>query len=244
MTEVNEISTAAAEGGIYMDMLATVVKQTGQSINDNIISCLESSAGHTGSSVPSEMQNVKLLLHSDVKEPAYYHGDGTDKCTTYEWVELMSVYLLKCEYSKGCKAEEFLRQLMGRAHVKISLCNYANINLSDGPGPIFDIMKQHLYDTVYSAMPLADCYSTLLLKGESPFDSCIRLNRAIDVAEDCLKRQGKKLDNPSQKVTVMFVRHCLDPHLQLIFRCKPQQHWMAAEVQERLDEFQRKNKYT
>lgn len=195
MTEVNKLRTATAEGGIYMDMLATVVKQIGQSINDNIVSCLELSAGHTGSSVPSEMQNVKLLLHSDVKEPAYYHGDGTDKCTTYEWVELMSVYLLKREYSKECKAEEFLSQLMGGAHdVKISLCNYANTNLIDGPGTIFDI---HFDDTVYSAMPLADYYATLSLKGESRFDSCIRLNRAIDVPEDCLKRQGKKLDYPS-----------------------------------------------
>lgn len=97
---------------------------------------------------------------------------------------------------------------------------------------------------MYSAMPLTDFYATLLLKGERPLDYWISLNRVIDVAEDCLKRQGKKLDNPSQEVTVMFVRHCPDPQLQLIFRCKPQQHWKAAEVQERLDEFQRETKYT
>lgn len=239
VTEVNELRTATTEGSISMDMLATVVKQIGQSISENIVSCLESRAGHAGSGVPSEMQDLKLVLQSDVKEPAYYRGDGSDKCTIYEWVELMSVYLRKREYNQECQAEEVLSRLMGRARdiVKIALRNYAKTDLSDGPGPIFDILKQHFGDTVYSTMPLADFYATLPLKGESPFDYWIRLNRAMDVAEDRLKRQGNKLDNPAQEVTVMFVRHCPEPHLQLIFRCKPQQHWTAAEVQERLDEF-------
>lgn len=245
VTEVNDLRTATTEGSISMDMLATVVKQIGQSISENIVSCLESRAGHAGSSVPSEMQNLKLVLQSDVKEPAYYRGDGSDKCTINEWVELMSVYSRKREYNQECQAEEVLSRLMGWARdvVKIALRNYATTDLSDGPAPIFDILKQHFGDTVYSAMPLADFYATLPLKGESSFDYWIRLNRAMDVAEDCLKRQGKKLDNPSQEVTVMFVRHCPDPHLQLIFRCKPQQHWTAAEVQERLDEFQRETKH-
>lgn len=253
--DMNALGPSTAEGGIPVDMLATVVKQIGQSISENIVFCLESRvlgcgegfrAEHAGSSVPSESQNLKLVLQSDVKEPAYYRGDVSDKCTIYEWVELMSVYLRKCEYRQDCQAEEVLSRLMGRACdvVKIALHNYAKTDLSTGPGPIFDILKQHFGDAVYSAMPLADVYATLPLKGESPFDYWIRLNWAIDVAEDCLKRRGKKLDNPSQEVTVMFVRHCPDPQLQLIFRCKPQQHWTAAEVQERLDEFQRETKYT
>lgn len=243
-TDVNELRTSTVEGNISMDMLATVVKQIGQSISENIVSCLESrvtgcgegsKSGHASSSAPPGMQNLKLVLQSDVKEPAYYRGDGSDKCTIYEWVELMSVYLRKREYSQECQAEEVLSRLMGRARdvVKIALRNYEKTDLSNGPGPIFDILKQHFGDAVYSAMPLADFYATLPLKGESPIDYWIRLNRAIDVADDCLKRQGKKLDNPSQEVTVMFVRHCPDPQLQLIFRCKPQQHWTAAEVQER-----------
>lgn len=253
-TDVNELRTSTVEGSISMDMLATVVKQIGQFISENIVSCLESRvtgcgegsrSEHASSSAPSDIQNLKLVLKSDVKEPAYYRGDGSDKCTIYEWVELMSVYLRKRD-SRECQAEEVLSRLMGRARdvVKIALRNYEKTYLSNGSGPIFDILKQHFGDAVYSAMPLADFYGTLPLKGESPFDYWIRLNRAIDVADDCLKRQGKKLDNPSQEVTVMFVRHCLDPQLQLIFRCKPQQHWTAAEVQERLDEFKRETKYT
>ncbi|XP_026114797.1 uncharacterized protein LOC113093154 [Carassius auratus] len=255
MADRTALGTSTEGGSIPVDMLVTVVKQIGQSISENIVSCLESRvlgggegfrAEQPGSSILSGTQNLKLVLQSDVKEPAYYRGDGSDKCTVYEWVELMSVYLRKREYSQECQAEEVLGRLMGRARdvVKIALRNYAKTDLTNGPGPIFDILKQHFGETVHSAMPLADFYATLPLKGESPFDYWIRLNRAIDVAEDCLKRQGKKLDNPSQEVTVMFVRHCPDPQLQLIFRCKPQQHWTAAEVQERLDEFQRENKYT
>lgn len=45
-------------------------------------------------------------------------------------------------------------------------------------------------------------------------------------------------------MSVISVRHCPDPQLQLVFKCKPQQQWTAAEIQERLDEFQREAKYT
>lgn len=114
VTDTNALGTSTAEGGIPVDMLATVVNQIGQSISENIVSCLESRglgsgegfrAEHAGSSVRSKMQNLKLVLQSDVKEPAYYFRDGSDKCTIYEWVELMSVYLRKHKYSQECQAE-------------------------------------------------------------------------------------------------------------------------------------------
>lgn len=251
----NEWRSPAVERSIPVDLLTTVVKEIGKSISENIVSCLElrttgcgdgSRVGHTGTGASFDAQNLKLMLQSDVKEPEYYRGDGSDKCTIHEWVELMSGYLRKREYSQECQAEEVLGRLMGRARdvVKIALRNYLKTDLSTGPGPIYDILKQHFSEAAYSAMPLADFYATLPQKGESPFDYWIRLNRAMDVAEDCLKAQGKKLDNSSQEVSVMFVRYCPDPQLQLVFKCKPQQQWTAAEIQERLDEFQREAKYT
>lgn len=40
----------------------------------------------------------------------------------------------------------------------------------------------------------------------------------------------------------MFIRNCPDPELSLIFKCKPLDEWTAADVQIRLDEYQRESK--
>lgn len=176
-----------------------MVKEIEKSISENIVSCLElrgmgcgdrSRVGHTGTEASFDAQSLKLVLQSDVKEPEYYRGDGSDKCTVHEWVELMSVYLRKREYSQECQAEEVLSRLIRRARdvVKIALRNYLKTDLSNGPAPIYDILKQHFSETAYSAMPLPYFYTTLPQKGESPFDYWIRLNRAIDVAEDLIIR--------------------------------------------------------
>lgn len=137
-----------------------------------------------------------------------------------------------------------MSKIMGRARdvVRVGLRSDSRIDLSQGPGPVFDILKQHFSDVVYSDMPLADFYSTLPLTGEKPFDYWIRLNRAIDVAEDCVRRQGKKLEDPAREVTAMFIRHCPDPGLCLIFKCKPLHQWTAGEVHERLEEHQRETR--
>ncbi|XP_030638855.1 V-set and immunoglobulin domain-containing protein 10-like 2 [Chanos chanos] len=76
-----------------------------------------------------------------------------------------------------------------------------------------------------------DFYATLPFHNELPFDYWIRLNKAIDTAEGALKRQGKILDNPAREVTVMFIRHCPDPWLALVFKCKPLEEWTTGEVQ-------------
>jgi hypothetical protein len=80
------------------------------------------------------------------------------------------------------------------------------------------------------------------MEGDTPFDYWIRLNRAIEVAEDCLKRQNKELNNPSGVLTVMFIKLCPNPELSLIFMWKPLHEWTAAEVHGRLEEYQRKCK--
>lgn len=243
------------KGDISVDVLTNVVKQIGQSIGDNIASCLESrtmgnvvgprSATHDYVN-STDLSGLKLVLQSDIKEPVYFRGDGSEKFTVHEWEDIMLTYMRKRGYSIESQAEEVLSKLMGRARdvVRIGLRSNSSINLSRGPDPIFDILKQHFSDTAYSSMPLADFYATLPLHGESPFDYWIRLNRAIDVAEECLKRQYKTLDKPSQEVTVMFIRHCPDPELSLIFKCKPLHQWTAGEVHERLDEYQRERRYS
>jgi len=126
--------------------------------------------------------------------------------------------------------------------VRVGLCSNPSIDLCKGPSPIFDLLKQHFSDTAFSSMPLADFYGTIPLAGEDPFDYWLRLNRAMDMAEDCLKRQDKKIDNLSNELTVMFIRHCPDPELSLIFKCRPVEQWTAADVHARLEEYGRERR--
>ncbi|KAJ8406904.1 hypothetical protein AAFF_G00291800 [Aldrovandia affinis] len=70
---------------------------------------------------------------------------------------------------------------------------------------------------------------------ESVMDYWIRLNKAIDVADECLRRRGKGVEDPSAEVVMMFICHCPDPGLAVYFQFKPVELWTAAEVQERLD---------
>ncbi|KAF4097450.1 hypothetical protein G5714_021458 [Onychostoma macrolepis] len=69
-------------------------------------------------------------------------------------------------------------------------------------------------------------------------DYWIRLNKAVDVAEECLKRQGRNLEGPSKDVTMMFVKHCPDPALSAVLKFKTADKWKASEIQERLDDHQ------
>ena len=63
----------------------------------------------------------------------------------------------------------------------------------------------------------------------------IRLNRAVDVTDECLRRCGKGVEDPSTEVVMMFIIHCSDPSLAMSFKLKSPELWTAAEVQERLD---------
>ena len=54
------------------------------------------------------------------------------------------------------------------------------------------------------------------------------------MTEDCLKRQNKSFECLPRDLTAMFVRHCPDPELSLIFKCKPLSQWSVTEVHERL----------
>lgn len=247
-------SPQTGKGEVSIDIMAGIAQQIGHSIGETIVSRLESRT--TGSNVGANIggktcsfgdmdrSSLSLVLRSDVREPTDFRGDGSDKCTVREWEELMTVYLRKKSFSVHEQSEEVLSRLRGQARdvVKVSLRSNPSTDLSQGPDPVFDILKQHFTDVAFSGMPLADFCATHPLTGEQPFDYWLRLNRAMEVAEDCAKRQNEKIDNPSRLLTVMFIRHCPDPELSLIFKCKPLQQWTAAEVHERLDEWRRERK--
>ncbi|KAL2076458.1 hypothetical protein ACEWY4_027922 [Coilia grayii] len=237
-------------GGVSADMLVDIVERVGHSIGESIVASLgatkavNETQGPQSDSRAGEVVGMGYVVKSDVKAPAFFRGDGSEKCTVQEWEELMMVYLRKKGFSVQEQSDEVMSRIMGRARdvVRVGLRSDSEMDLAKGPGPIFDILKQHFSDIVYSDMPLADFYSTFPLTGEKPFDYWIRLNRAIDVAEDCVRRQGKKLEDPKREVTAMFIRHCPDPGLCLIFKCKPLNQWTVGEVHERLEEHQRESR--
>lgn len=244
------LTSPLGDRGLSANMLADIVERVGQSIGESIVACLgatkvvSETPGPKQDNSAGEGSSMSFVVKSDVKAPTFFRGDGSEKCTVQEWEELMMVYLRKKGFSAQEQSDEVMSKIMGRARdiVRVGLRSDATIDLSKGPGPIFDILKQHFSEIVYSDMPLADFYSTLPLAGEKPFDYWIRLNRAIEVAEDCVKRQGKKMEDPAHEVTAMFIRHCPDPGLCLIFKCKPLHKWTAGEVHERLEEHQRESR--
>lgn len=109
---------------------------------------------------------------------------------------------------------------------------------------MFTVLRHHFSDSSSSGIPLADFYSVKPYSNESPLDYWIRLNKAAEVAEQGLREEGRTLENHSRELAVMFIPHCPDKELSIMFKSKPTQLWTACEVQERLDEMLREQKVT
>lgn len=232
---------------VSVNVLSDLVKQIGSSIGENIVSCLKSVTAGESSFSPlsiADLSKVNLTVSHNSYDPHPFRGDKTDKLSLSEWVEAVKLYLIKRNVKLCDQAEEVLSKLQSRARdvVKVGLRSKPGLDLKSGPQPIFDILKQHFSDSVTSFIPLADFYDTKPLPSESAVDYWIRLNKAIDTTVEGLKRQGKTLDDPPREVTVMFITHCPDPELSLVFSCKPLEEWTAPDVQVRLDEHHQKKR--
>uniref|UniRef100_A0A9J7XGM7 ribonuclease H n=1 Tax=Cyprinus carpio carpio TaxID=630221 RepID=A0A9J7XGM7_CYPCA len=70
-------------------------------------------------------------------------------------------------------------------------------------------------------------------------DYWIRLNNAIDIADECLKRQRRSVEDPGREVCMMFIKFCPDPILSNRLSFKAAEEWTTSEVQERIDAYQR-----
>lgn len=68
--------------------------------------------------------------------------------------------------------------------VREGLQSRPSLSLSEGPEPIFDILKEQFSDSVSSDIPVADLLATLPYSSEHPFDCWLRLNRAMELTED------------------------------------------------------------
>lgn len=188
-----------------------------------------------------DASKLNLVLKSQVKEPPYFRGDKTDKCSIFDWVELMRVYLGKKDLQGHKLIGEVVDKLMGRAKdiTKVWLRNNSGVSERGDVEAVYRILTQHFGDTVCSAIPLSDFYATLPHRNEGPLDYWVRLNKAAEVVEQCLKCEGRTMPNQSMEIAVMFIRNCPSKELSLVFMSKPQREWTASEVQERLDEFLR-----
>ncbi|KAK7880967.1 hypothetical protein WMY93_032421 [Mugilogobius chulae] len=91
-------------------------------------------------------------------------------------------------------------------------------------------------------MPMADFYSTVPMPGEGPVEYWLRLNKAVDAAEEGLKRLGRNMTDPCHEAAMMFVKYCPDATLAAVFRFKAPDKWTASEVQEHIDRFQTERK--
>ncbi|XP_062263376.1 uncharacterized protein LOC133970531 [Platichthys flesus] len=180
---------------------------------------------------------MNLILQSDIKEPPHFRGEGSDRCTVSEWQEIMQTYLARKGCSLSEQGNEVMDRLMGRARdvVKICIRNNRFVSISRDPDVIFTILREHFGDAISSTTPLQDFYETIPKRSESDLDYWIRLNKANDLADECLRRQGKKVEDPCHEVTMMFVKHCPDPSLYTALRSRPLEKWTVGEVQELVD---------
>lgn len=219
--------------------IGALITEIAEKLGQSIAAQLQPDRSAHSPEQPSEvtLSNVKLVMHSDAREPPIFRGDASDKFTVHEWETLMTMYLKKRAIPVHEHSQEILAKLMGKAGdvVKIKLRN-ASVDHAQNPTVIFDILKQHFSVHTYSNMPLADFYNTLPKPAEDAMEYWIRLNKTMDIAIECLKRQGRRIEDPNHEVSMMFTKHCPDQSLANVFKFKSADKWLASEIQERLDE--------
>lgn len=240
---------------VTTDTLGSVIANLAKQISDNIAATLH--LEHPPSSPQTQYQpsssqaqspsnqnvtidpsQITVVVQPESRPPPLFRGDKSEMFSIHEWEDMMKGYMNRgtCK-SESERSELIMSRLAGRARdvVKVSLRNCPRVSPAELPTVIFDILKRNFSEITFSSMPLKDFYGTLPHGSESAMDYWIRLNKAIDVADECLRRRGKSIEDPSAEVVMMFISHCPDPSLAVSFQFKPVELWTAAEVQERLD---------
>ena len=230
---------------VLSEVMANLAKQISENITASIHTIHQQSNSqaqchsHQSQSV-IDASKLNITVQSDIKPPPFFRGDGTDNITVHEWEDMMMSYLRRVNHEEDKMGSFIISRLTGKARdmVKVSLRSNSQLS-SCSPTSVFDILKRHFSELTYSNMPMRDFYNTVPMAGEGVMDYWIRLNKAIDVADECLRRRGKSVEDPSAEVVMMFISHCPDPGLALSFSFKSAEKWTAAEVQEKLDAHQR-----
>jgi len=185
-----------------------------------------------------DVSHLQYVSHRKLKEPPCFRGDSSDSVSIQEWEELMRSFIKRGNLQSEEQAEEILTHLRGKAKdvARFGTRN-SDIDITRNPDAIYGLLRKHFDSATCSSLPLADFYTTLPEKGEDVFDYWLRLNRAVDLATERLKEQGKTLDSPGTEVTRMFVKNCPSTELAMTFRSKTIDRWTAHEVQDILNEY-------
>lgn len=236
----------------FSDMIFQLGSQIGESIASKLLSsgvigtnesndgtCQKQANACVNNTSVTESPRFNVFVKSE-KEPVVFRGDNTDKYTVTEWVEMMKSYLRRHDYDLPMQTEEVMGKLMGKARdvVKIGLRSNPTLNTTCSPDIIYNMLIQY-FSSTSSCLPLQDFYSTLPLQKENAVDYWIRLNKAADMAEEGLKRQGRRVEDMGDEIARMFVKHCPDTDLASVFKYKQIHEWTSKDIQERLDEHQR-----
>lgn len=235
---------------ITADTLGIVLSDLAKQINSNItasIAALQQASGqpHPSHSSPSlteaDASRVSVTVQSDAKLPPFFRGDHTDKFSVDEWEDVVLNHLRHVNRTEREKSDFVMSRLLGKARdvVRVSLRCSSEPASGHTVSAVFDILKRNFSELTYSNMPMRDFYNTLPHHGESAMEYWIRLNKAIDVAEECLRRQRRVLEEPGAELVTMFVSHCPDPSLAVSLSFKPAEKWTPSEIQERVDARQR-----
>lgn len=240
-------STPDAEHDV-LGQMSNIVQHIGQQLADSLLahfsrsSPVHASSGNTDSHTPTQdllsSSQLHVVSQRKVRDPPTFRGDSSDTVTLEEWIELMQTFIRKGGLPTGEQGEEILIHLRGKAKdvVKVGVRS-SGIDVKTSPGSIYSLLRKHFSCAQFSPLPLQDFYTTLPRAQEDPYDYWLRLNRAADVAAECLKEQGKPQNSLSTEVTRMFIRNCPSTDLALAFRSKTIDKWSAAEVQEILTEY-------
>lgn len=246
--ELTQVISVEALG----DMFTNLAKQIGEHISANLStmhqpSMVQPQSPSNQSSSNASLSQLKVVVHSDNKPPPYFRGDHSDTFSVHEWEDMMKCYLnrVKCD-THSEMYDLIMSRLTGRARdvVKVSLRSRPELSTTDLPMAVFDILRGNFSELSYSNLPMKDFYSTIPHANESAMDYWIRLNKSIDAADECLRRRGRSVEDPSAEVVMMFINHCPDPSLAMSFQLKAPERWTAAEVQERLDSHMRRVRKT
>lgn len=195
-------------GRVITESLGGIISDLSQKIGESISTSLNltqqtalmqptSNVQHSSGCV--DASKLEVIVQRDVAPPPFFRGDKSDSFTVHEWEDMMRAYLNTRKCVDDAEIYEvILARLAGKARdvVKVSLRSFPGPAATVLSSRVFDILKRNFSESTYSNMPMADFYNTLPKVDESPMDYWVRLNKAIDVADECLRGRNTQLLKP------------------------------------------------
>ncbi|KAL4004566.1 protocadherin gamma subfamily A [Sarotherodon galilaeus] len=220
MGDMPQVSTPIRDSDAvhsFTDMVEQIGAQIGESIVTKLLSAgIVNLTGDSKTQTEQCDSTARDVPHVTVhvkpnKELRIFRGDGTDRCSQ--------------EVPIHGQADEIFSHLMGKARdvVRVALRSDPGLDVKQKPDLIFGVLRHYFSDSS-SCLPLADFYATLPTRGENPRGYADR---------------GRQRPPLNHEVACMFVKHCPDPELSYVFKCKPVHEWTARDVQRRIDDYQR-----